>query len=39
MDDWLVRHFTVFGIPFQNAMVIDFALIMIAAMIAKAERR
>ena len=37
VDDWLVRHFTVFGVPFQNWMVVAFALIVIAVL--KGERR
>jgi hypothetical protein len=38
MDHWLVRQFTVFGIPFQNWMFVALALIVIAVLIAKGER-
>ena len=37
VDDWLVRHFTVFDVPFQNWMVVAFALIVIAVL--KGKRR
>jgi hypothetical protein len=37
VEDWLVRHFTVSGVPFQNWMVVAFALIVIAVL--KGERR
>ncbi len=33
MDDWLVRQVTLLGIPFQNWMIVAFALMLIAALI------
>ena len=39
MDDWLVRQITFLGMPFQNWMVVTFALILIAAFLNVAERR
>jgi hypothetical protein len=37
--DWLTDRFTLLGIPFQNWMVVALAIIIIAALIAKGERR
>lgn len=39
MDDWLVREFTLLGIPFQNWVVVVLAAIMIAVLMAKGEKR
>jgi len=36
--DWLVKQFTILGIPFQNWMVVALAMIIIAVLIAKGER-
>jgi hypothetical protein len=33
MDDWLVRQVTLLGIPFQQWMVVTFALILVASLI------
>jgi drug/metabolite transporter (DMT)-like permease len=38
VDDWLVRHVTLLGIPFQNWMIIAFALILIGVLINLGER-
>ena len=37
MDDWLVWHITLLGIPFQNWTVVTVALILIAALIKLGE--
>jgi hypothetical protein len=39
MDDWLVRHITLLGIPFQNWMVVTLMLILIASLIKVGEKR
>jgi hypothetical protein len=39
MDDWLVRHVTLLGIPFQNWMVVTLVLILIASLIDLGEKR
>jgi hypothetical protein len=39
MDDWLVREFTLLGIPFQNWIVVALATIAIAVLVAKGEKR
>jgi hypothetical protein len=39
VDDWLFRQITLLGIPFQNWMVITFALILIGTLINMGERR
>jgi hypothetical protein len=33
MGGWLVRHFTVFGIPGQNWMLVEFAIILVSVII------
>ena len=39
MDDWLVRQVTLLGIPFQNWMIVAFALMLIAALINITESK
>jgi hypothetical protein len=39
LHDWLTERFTFLGIPFQNWMVVAFALMLIAALINMGERR
>jgi hypothetical protein len=39
MNDWLVRHITLLGIPFQNWMVVTLVLILIASPINPGEKR
>jgi hypothetical protein len=39
MNDWLVRHITLLGIPFQNWMVVTLMLILIASLINLGEKR
>jgi hypothetical protein len=39
LHGWLTERFTLLGIPFQNWMVIALALIIIAVLIAKGERK
>jgi hypothetical protein len=34
MDDWLVRHITVFGVPAQNWMLLVLAIILIGRAVA-----
>jgi hypothetical protein len=38
LRDWLTEQFTLLGIPFQNWMVVAFAIIVIAVLIAKGEK-
>jgi hypothetical protein len=38
VDDWLVRHATLLGIPFQNWVLVAFALMLVAALINISER-
>jgi hypothetical protein len=38
VQDWLTDRFTVFGIPFQNWMVVALAMIVVAVLIIR-ERR
>jgi hypothetical protein len=33
MNDWLARHITLLGVPFQNWMVVTLMLILIASLI------
>jgi hypothetical protein len=39
VDNWLVTQVTLFGIQFQNWMVVTFALILIATLVNLGERR
>lgn len=39
VDDWLTRQVTLLGIPFQNWMVVTFALVLIAALINIGEKK
>ena len=39
MDDWLVRQATLLGIPFQNWMIVAFALMLVAALINITESK
>jgi hypothetical protein len=39
MNDWLVRHITLLGFPFQNWMVVTLMLILIASLINLGEKR
>jgi hypothetical protein len=38
LRDWLTEQVTFLGIPFQNWMIIVFALILVAALINLGER-
>ena len=38
MDDWLIKQVSFLGIPFQNWMVVTFALILIAMLINQGEK-
>ena len=38
VDDWLIKQVTFLGIPFQNWMVVTFALILIAMLINQGEK-
>jgi hypothetical protein len=39
VDDWLVRHVTLLGIPCQNWMIVAFALVLVAVLINIVESR
>ena len=39
VDDWLLRWVNLMGIPFQNWMVVTLALILIAALINRGEKK
>jgi hypothetical protein len=39
VDDWLVGHVTLLGIPFENWMVVTFVLALIAALINILEKK
>jgi hypothetical protein len=38
-EEWLVRHVTILGVPFQNWMLITFVLILVGVLINWGERR
>jgi hypothetical protein len=34
MGDWLAEHFTLFGVTFQNWMILALAIVLLAALFA-----
>jgi hypothetical protein len=39
MGNWLVKHFTLWGLTFQNWMVIALAMVLISIVLASLQRR
>jgi hypothetical protein len=37
VNDWLVQHFTLLGLTFQNWMVVTLAMIVVAVLMARIE--